>query len=81
MQVAPIWMLVVIAALVPLNLMLEAMKFRLLLPRESRPSRFQALRRVCAGLSVGLFTPNRVGEYLGRLAGTDARHRAATKIS
>ena len=76
--VAPVWMLIVIVLLIPLNLLLEATKFRLLLPEEIRPSVIQACRRVCAGISIGLFTPNRVGEYLGRLTGTTVKDRAAT---
>ena len=77
-KVAPSWMLFLVVALVPFNLLLEAMKFRLLLPVEMRPSILLALKRVCAGLSVGLFTPNRVGEYIGRLTGTTANQRIAT---
>lgn len=78
MQVAPLWMPIIVVALLPFNLLLEAMKFRFLLPADMRPSILQSLRRVCAGLSVGLFTPNRVGEYLGRLTGTTADQRVAT---
>jgi len=76
--VAPIWILILVIVLMPANLLLEAIKFRLLLPEEIRPSLSNALRRVCAGLSVGLFTPNRVGEYLGRLTGTQSNERVAT---
>ncbi len=76
--VAPIWMLLAIILLIPLNLTLEAIKFRLLLPKKVRPTVFQALRRVCAGISIGLFTPNRVGEYVGRLAGTTESDRVST---
>jgi len=75
---APLWMPLTVVALLPFNLILEAMKFRLLLPAALRPSISQALRRVCAGLSVGLFTPNRVGEYIGRLTGTTADERIST---
>jgi len=77
-SVAPLWMLRCVVLLVPLNLLLEALKFRLLLPARMRPPRLKTVRRICAGLSVGLFTPNRIGEYLGRLTGTTADQRIAT---
>ncbi len=77
-RIAPVWMPVLIMSLIPVNLLLEAMKFRLLLPEDVRPSVLLALRRVCAGISIGLFTPNRVGEYIGRLTGTTAKDRVAT---
>lgn len=81
LKVAPLWMPLLILALVPFNLLLEAVKFRLLLPQKIRPSTFEAFRRICAGLSIGLFTPNRVGEYVGRLTGTTADQRIATIVA
>ncbi|MFK8056485.1 MAG: hypothetical protein AB8F78_10230 [Saprospiraceae bacterium] len=77
-EIAPVWMPILVVTLLPFNLLLEAMKFRLLLPSSMRPTVSTALRRVCAGLSIGLFTPNRVGEYIGRLTGTTSDQRVAT---
>jgi len=81
LNVAPLWMPLLIVVLVPFNLLLEALKFRLLLPKALRPSTVDAFRRICAGLSIGLFTPNRVGEYIGRLTGTSADQRIATIVA
>ncbi len=55
-------------ALMPLNWALEGEKWRLLIhrwyPNLTRKAAFQA---VLCGLSMGIFTPNRVGEYPGRI--------------
>lgn len=81
LAVAPAWMPIAIAALVPLNIGLEAYKFARLLPPSRRPTLWEATARVCAGLTVGLFTPNRVGEYLGRLTYAYPGERAATVVA
>ena len=78
---APPWMPLAIAALVPVNLGLEAAKFAALLPQARRPGLAESLARVCAGLTVGVFTPNRVGEYLGRLARAHPGERGATVVA
>ncbi|MEO1416840.1 MAG: lysylphosphatidylglycerol synthase domain-containing protein [Bacteroidota bacterium] len=52
----------------PLNLGLETLKWQQLLgDKENRPSIFQLGKGVLAGISLGIFTPNRIGEYAGRL--------------
>ncbi len=50
-----------------LNWSLEALKWRYLLRRMERISFYTALRAVLAGVTVSSFTPNRTGEYLGRV--------------
>ena len=64
------WLYLSVAALLlPANLLLEALKFSdLLRATDAANANIRlALRRVLAGIAVGIFTPNRVGEYLGRL--------------
>ena len=81
LAVAPVWIPLLVAALVPLNIALEGGKFNLLLPASRRPGLREATARVCAGLTVGMFTPNRVGEYIGRLTYAYPGERAATVIA
>ena len=81
LTVAPLWIPLSIVALVPVNLGLEALKFAALLPQERRPGLGESLARVCAGLTVGVFTPNRVGEYLGRLTRARPGERGATVVA
>ena len=70
-------LLLLIASLVPLNLVLEAQKFRVLMQGVglALPA---ATRRVCAGIAAGIWTPNRVGEYAGRLVGAGPGERTRT---
>lgn len=60
------WLFLAVA-LLPLNLSLEAVKWQVaMLPLEQ--VRFSvALRAVFSGLTVSVFTPNRIGEYAGRV--------------
>lgn len=61
------WWLASTLLLVPVNWLAETQKWRpFLVPHESM-SRWQALRAVLAGTSLALFTPNRIGEYGGRI--------------
>lgn len=60
------WLLLAIL-LMPLNWGLETLKWRYLLQPELYLSFSTAMRSILAGISVSLFTPNRIGEYGGRL--------------
>lgn len=54
--------------LLPLNLLLDAAKWRLLVSRACEPVSFrEALGSVFAGIALGFVTPARVGEYAGRV--------------
>jgi hypothetical protein len=54
-------------ALMPLNWAAETAKWRRLLPTDARITPWKAFKAVCAGVAVSLFTPNRMGEYGGRI--------------
>lgn len=65
--------------LVPVNWLTESWKWKGLLRSVGYPGSLgKALRGVLLGLSVGIFTPNRSGEFIGRLADLpqDLRGRA-----
>ncbi len=53
--------------LMPLNWILEAVKWKILLKHSSRVTLREALRSVLGGLSIGFATPARVGEFAGRV--------------
>lgn len=61
------WYLVAAVLLMPVNWYAETCKWRLLIPVDEKLSPGKAFRAVCAGVAVSLFTPNRVGEYGGRI--------------
>jgi hypothetical protein len=63
-----IWLLsALLIFLMLVNWGLEALKWQLLIRKIERLSFFQAFKAVLTGVSVSLFTPNRTGDYLGRV--------------
>lgn len=61
------WILLVVI-LFPVNILLEAMKWKAIVARTEKLSIKKSLKAVLAGFSTGFFTPNRAGELLGRIA-------------
>lgn len=59
--------LLLIFLLMMLNWSIEAQKWRYLIRKVEDISFAKALKAILAGLSVSTFTPNRVGEFLGRV--------------
>lgn len=53
--------------LMPINWLLEATKWKILLKHSSAVTLSEALRSVLGGLSIGFATPARVGEFAGRV--------------
>ena len=49
------------------NLFIEAKKWQFLVSRAERVSILTSIKAVFTGLSVSVFTPNRVGEFFGRI--------------
>ena len=60
-------LLIAVLLLMPLNWILEVQKWRSLMPNHAELTFFNAFKAVLAGLAVSLFTPNRIGEYGGRV--------------
>lgn len=60
--------------LLPVNWSLETQKWRYLLSPFLKLSFRRAFSGIMAGVSLALFTPNRVGEYGGRLLAVPARY-------
>lgn len=59
--------LVICFVLMPLNWLIESVKWRTLVLPWKRISLIDAVKAIYAGISVGLVTPARIGEYGGRL--------------
>ncbi len=64
--------------LAPFNWMLEVIKWKQLTSPFQRLSWKEASQSILAGISLGLLTPARFGEYGGRLLHSSAGHRAST---
>lgn len=66
-QTGPSWLLLAALLLMPLNLGLETIKWYLLARMAQPLSKAEALKSYLAGIAFSLITPNRIGEYPGRL--------------
>lgn len=53
--------------LMPLNWSLEALKWKILVQRLEKVSFLKSLKAIFSGVTVSVFTPNRIGEYGGRV--------------
>lgn len=62
------WGLIIISlALMPLNWSLEALKWKLLLKKKEEITFFVALKAIFSGASISAVSPNRTGDYFGRI--------------
>jgi len=61
------YMLALLLAMMLLNWSLESIKWKVLIAKIEKLSFFRSFRAVMSGVSVSMFTPNRTGEYLGRV--------------
>lgn len=59
--------LVLVFILLPVNWLLEAVKWKMLTSNIQKLSLKASYKAVLAGISTGFFTPNRVGELVGRI--------------
>lgn len=62
-------------ALMPVNWILEAIKWQMLLKDTVVISLKTALKSVLSGINTGYFTPNRIGDFAGRLLFLPPQHR------
>jgi hypothetical protein len=60
------WLLIIVL-LLPLNWFLETAKWKKLISASEKISWMQAWSAVLAGLAIGSATPNRIGEFAGRI--------------
>ncbi len=75
-----VWLLLAVA-LMPLNWSLETLKWQRLMCVFGAVSFRRAFAAVLSGVTISLFTPNRIGEYGGRLLALDPRLAWGTVIS
>ena len=65
----------IVSIMMCLNWLLEAFKWKLLIDRIHVHELKQAVKSILAGTTVGVFTPNRIGEVAGRLIFLKAEER------
>lgn len=69
------------SVLMLLNWGLESRKWRILVRHVERVSRWRAFLATLAGTPIGLITPNRVGEFVGRVLFLAPEHRIAASFA
>src|SRR6185369_7053063 len=62
-----VWNLLAVLLLMFVNWAIEALKWKITIQKIQRVSFFTAFKAVLSGLSFSVTTPNRIGEYLGRI--------------
>ncbi|MEZ4922282.1 MAG: hypothetical protein R2780_03850 [Crocinitomicaceae bacterium] len=60
------WMFLIALVLMPVNWILESLKWHLLVKDIEKTSFTNSIVSVLAGISTGLLTPNRIGNFIGR---------------
>jgi hypothetical protein len=75
-SVKAIFFLVITFFLMLLNWSLESFKWKYLLNGVEDISFYQAVKGVLSGLAIGFITPNRVGEFAGKIAYLNSENRA-----
>lgn len=66
--------LIICLSLAPINWLLECLKWKKLIHSFNPISYYQSLKSILLGISIGLITPGRVGEYGGRLLFVQPQH-------
>ncbi len=69
------WWLFAVFLLLPANWVIESVKWKYITVHIQSISLKTAIKGVLAGISTGFFTPNRVGELVGRVMYLDAENR------
>ncbi|WP_276497033.1 lysylphosphatidylglycerol synthase domain-containing protein [Pontibacter litorisediminis] len=69
------YLLILTAILIPVNWGFEARKWQLLGQKLEPMSFWQGYRAVMVGLTLGFITPNRLGDYVGRVLALKSRQR------
>src|ERR1035437_336217 len=77
MPVSPLWWLTGVFALLPFNWLLEAVKWKMLTSHVQKINLNTSIQAVLSGISTGFFTPNRVGELVGRVTFLEPGNRKA----
>lgn len=67
--------------LMPLNWIIESRKWQILIRKLESITLFHSLQAVLAGVTVSVFTPNRIGEYAGRVLLLKHKNRIQAALS
>lgn len=60
-------LIIAVVLLMPVNWLLEAIKWKFTISKAEKINLITAIRAILGGITVSMITPNRTGEYLGRV--------------
>jgi len=69
------WQWFILLLLMILNLSMEAIKWQMILKDTSSQSLLQSLKSIFIGQAFAFYTPNRIGEYVGRTLHVPSAHK------
>jgi hypothetical protein len=75
MPVSQCGWLMLVFLLLPFNWLFESIKWKMMTVHVQKITLKQSIKAVLAGISTGFFTPNRVGELIGRVMYLDTENR------
>ncbi len=78
--ISQFWWLIMVFILLPVNWLLEAKKWQMLVSKLQTIKVGYALKAILSGVSSGFFTPNRVGEFVGRVLFLEDENRKSGVI-
>jgi len=76
-----IWLLILTFLLMPVNWSLETIKWQRLVRTIEVVPFFRAFKGILAGITLSIFTPNRVGEYGGRILVVKPENKIPTVVA
>ena len=77
MQGFRFWWLAAVVLLIPFNWFFESVKWKMMTVHIQKISLLSSIKAVLAGISTGFFTPNRVGELIGRVMFLNSKNQKA----
>jgi len=77
LPISRFWWLAAVFLLLPFNWLFESIKWKMMTKHIQKLTLKSSVKAVLAGISTGFFTPNRVGELVGRVMFLDSEHRKA----
>ncbi len=76
------WMIItILTAMMLFNWLLEAIKWQVLMEKIQKVKLALSIRAIFSGITVSFFTPNRVGEFAGRIVHIDKEGRIKAAIA
>ncbi len=72
--------LIVLILLMMLNWLIESLKWKLIIEDVEKISLLKSLRAVLTGLTLSFYSPNRTGEFLGRVMHLQPEHRVRASL-